>query len=254
MSAKVAVWILKMVATKDGRNTLKTLLTVLFSVIVAIVLVISAILDILTSPIEFAGALGDFQRKYGYLIAAPTSIGGGEPLTEEMIDELLEEAETSDPDRLTVLRTALELVGRVPYFWGGKSAVGWNEDWNTLKLVSAPGVSSSGTLQPYGLDCSGYTDWVWKTAGYKSIGVGVHQQFWRSTRIEEDELIPGDLVFKNWPDDKVTNHVGIYYGKNEDGKNLYIHCSAGAGGVTMNSYSGFTLWGRPKFILKEEEG
>lgn len=251
MSAQAVSLILRLLSSKDGRGILKKTLIVLAASITALVLMFMAIVHILTSPIEFAGYLGEFQREYGYLVAAEDSTLIGEALTDEEINEMVDNAETDDPDRQAVLRTALSLVGKVPYFWGGKSAAGWNEEWNTLKLVTAPGVSSSGTFQPYGLDCSGFTDWVWKTAGYKSIGSGVHAQFWASTLIQEEDLQPGDLVFKNWPDNNIINHVGIYYGKNEDGKNLYIHCSAGAGGVVINSYSGFKFCGRPSFILKE---
>ena len=121
-----------------------------------------------------------------------------------------------------------------------------------MQLVTAPGVSSSGSLRPYGLDCSGFTDWAWRTAGFKGIGAGTHAQFWASTAISEQELLPGDLVFKNIPDNEVINHVGIYYGEDDAGQKLYIHCSAGSGGVIMNSYAGFKLWRRPSF--KEKEG
>ena len=254
MSAQAAILILRAVGNKDSRDGLKTLFTILISVLTAVIVLVSAVLYVLTSPTEFLGVLGDFQNKYGYLVAAhdPSSIGGGEPLTEDQIEAMVAAADTTDPGRKAILRTALGLVGRVPYFWGGKSAAGWNPEWNTLKQVTAPGVSSSGSLRPYGLDCSGFTDWVWRTAGFQSIGSGVHAQFWASTLIDEEDLQPGDLVYKNWPDNKIINHVGIYYGKDANGKNLYIHCSSGAGGVVMNSYSGFKLWGRPSFEIREE--
>lgn len=247
---QVAMLILRLMSSEDGRKTLRTVLISLVAVFLAFFFLVAAILNILLAPFQYDGVLGEFQEKYSYLVASPEF---GEPLTEAEIEVMVAAANTDDPDRQDILRTALSLVGRVPYFWGGKSAAGWNEKWNTLQLVTAPGVSSSGSLRPYGLDCSGFTDWVWRTAGFKSIGSGVHAQFWASTLIEEEDLQPGDLVFKNWPDDSVINHVGIYYGKGDNGKNLYIHCSSGGGGVVMDNYSGFTFWGRPAFERRNDD-
>lgn len=247
---QVALMIVRLCREEDGQKTLRHVMITIGAVFSVFFFLVAAILNILLAPFQYDGVLGEFQSKYAYLVAGRAAFG--DPLTEEEIEDMVAAADTMDPDRQEILRTALSLVGRVPYFWGGKSAAGWNEDWNTLKMVTAPGVSSSGTLQPYGLDCSGFTDWVWRTAGFKSIGSGVHAQFWASSLIEEEDLQPGDLVFKNWPDNKVINHVGIYYGEDLDGKNLYIHCSSSGGGVVMDSYSGFKLWGRPKFIVKED--
>lgn len=246
---QAALVILRLCREEDGQKTLRHVMIAIAVVFTVFFLLVAAILQILLAPFQYDGILGEFQSKYAYLVAGQAAFG--DPLTEEEIEDMVAAADTLDPDRQVILRTALSLVGRVPYFWGGKSAAGWNEKWNTLQMVTAPGVSSSGSLRPYGLDCSGFTDWVWRTAGFQSIGSGVHAQFWASDLIEEEELLPGDLVFKNWPDDKVINHVGIYYGKDDDGKNLYIHCTAGGGGVVMDSYSGFKLWGRPDFIEKE---
>ena len=40
------------------------------------------------------------------------------------------------------------LVGKVPYFWGGKSPAGWNDEWNTQKLVTAAGSTTRGIPMP----------------------------------------------------------------------------------------------------------
>ena len=74
--------------------------------------------------------------------------------------------------RKALIQNALSLVGKVPYFWGGKSGPGWNEEWGTPKLVTSAGSASSGQLRPYGMDCSGFTDWVYKTTDLPSIGAG----------------------------------------------------------------------------------
>ena len=68
------------------------------------------------------------------------------PLTADEIDiaRLKGEAAETDPARLSVARSALSLVGKVHYFWGGKSLVlGWDSRWGTTMQVTAPGSSSS---------------------------------------------------------------------------------------------------------------
>lgn len=69
--------------------------------------------------------------------------------------------EDLSPEREAVVRTACSLVGKVNYFWGGKSLVfGWDAQWGELRQVTAAGSSTTGTYRPYGLDCSGFVDWV----------------------------------------------------------------------------------------------
>jgi len=133
------------------------------------------------------------------------------------------------------MRAALSLVGRVPYFWGGKSAAGWNNEWNTPKLVTSAGSSSTGTLRPYGLDCSGFTDWVYKTALGVSLKAGSSSQWDDSYEITETELLPGDLCFMDKPGAVAVNHVLIYAGTDSSGNRLWVHCSGSAGGVVLNS-------------------
>ncbi len=65
------------------------------------------------------------------------------------------------PERKAVVRHALSLVGKVNYFWGGKSLVlGWDSRWGQLTQVWAAGSQTTEPTDPYGLDCSGFVDWV----------------------------------------------------------------------------------------------
>ena len=65
-----------------------------------------------------------------------------------------------DPLRETIVLTAYQLLGKVTYFWGGKSLVlGWDNRWGTPTTVTAPGSGSTGKVLPFGLDCSGFVDW-----------------------------------------------------------------------------------------------
>ena len=156
------------------------------------------------------------------------------PITDAELNAYLGGLQCSD-QRRELMRVALSLVGRVPYFWGGKSAPGWNEDWNTPRLVTSAGSSSTGTIRPYGLDCSGYTDWVYQTA----LGVTLYQGSWSqwdsTYAIAESDLLPGDIGFMAAPGQVPVNHVLLYAGKSAAGEALWVHCSSSYGGVALNS-------------------
>lgn len=151
------------------------------------------------------------------------------------------------PERRAVVQTACKLVGKVNYFWGGKSLVlGWDARWGTLQKVSAEGSSTTGAYRPYGLDCSGFVDWVFynMTGGEYIIGHGggAHAQHTYCDPISWDEALPGDLVF--YPED---SHVGIVGGRDEHGNLLIVHCASGANNVVITALEGFTSIGRPQY-------
>lgn len=170
---------------------------------------------------------------------------GGEsvPLTDEELIAFVERQNCNET-RKHILSTALSLVGKVPYFWGGKSDAGWNDEWNTPKVVTATGSSATGTILPYGLDCSGFTDWVFKTAMGVSIKAGSWNQWDNSYTITEAELLPGDLGFMAVPGTVPVNHVLIYAGENEDGAHMWVHCTSGSG-VVLNSPDYVSYYRRP---------
>ena len=155
-----------------------------------------------------------------------------------------------DPERRAVVETACRLVGKVNYFWGGKSLViGWDFRWGQLTKVWADGSSTTGTYLPYGLDCSGFVDWVFYnvTDGEYVIGHGggAHMQHTYCTPISWNEAQPGDLVF--YPDDE---HVGIVGGRDESGNMLIIHCAFSQNNVVITGLEGFTSIGRPVYYNK----
>ena len=170
---------------------------------------------------------------------------GGEsvPLTDEELIAFVERQNCNET-RKHILSTALSLVGKIPYFWGGKSDAGWNDEWNTPKVVTATGSSATGTILPYGLDCSGFTDWVFKTAMGVSIKAGSWNQWDNSYAITEAELLPGDLGFMAVPGTVPVNHVLIYAGENEDGAHMWVHCTSGSG-VVLNSPDYVSYYRRP---------
>lgn len=163
------------------------------------------------------------------------SVGNGSvpPISDAELRAFLANLDCSGK-RKELMRCALSLVGRVPYFWGGKSAPGWNEDWNTPRLVTSAGSSSTGTIRPYGLDCSGFTDWVYRTALGISLYDGTWNQWDATHAITEEEMLPGDLGFLAAPGEVPVNHVLLFAGKDASGNALWVHCASGTG-VVLNS-------------------
>lgn len=171
---------------------------------------------------------------------------GSLTISQEDAIELLENLpDDLDPARKAVVETAVQLVGRVSYFWGGKSlTLGWDDRWGVPTEVTAAGSGSTGTVRPFGLDCSGFVDWTFYNATngsyYPGRGGGAATQHSYCTNISWSDAQPGDLVF--YPDD---SHVGIVGGKDADGNLLIVHCSGGANGVVITGSAGFTTVARP---------
>lgn len=151
------------------------------------------------------------------------------------------------PEREAVVRSACSLVDKVNYFWGGKSLVlGWDSRWGELRQVTAAGSSTTGTYRPYGLDCSGFVDWVFynQSSGSYVIGHGggATMQHSYCTNISWADAQPGDLVF--YPD---NSHVGIVGGRDANGELLIIHCASGYNNVVVTGLEGFTSIARPDY-------
>ena len=146
-----------------------------------------------------------------------------------------------DEERRAVVKAALSLVGKVNYFWGGKSlTLGWDYRWGTTMKVTSEGSQSTGTYRPYGLDCSGFVDWAFYNATdgqyYPSGGNGGTQaQLNNCYVISESEALPGDLVFAS-----DIGHVGIVGGRDDNGNLLIIHCTGGGyNNVVITGMDGF---------------
>jgi cell wall-associated NlpC family hydrolase len=156
--------------------------------------------------------------------------------------------------REVLVTKALSLVDRVNYFWGGKSyGIGVDDRWGTDMEVTSSGSSSTGTIKPYGLDCSGFISWVFMNAGatLEVIGDGTSNQWNTSTLIPKSEAKEGDLVFLAVPNTVKTNHIGIIVGKNKDGILLVAHSNSRYNGVTVNTVDeiGFIYYKRPAVLI-----
>ena len=170
-------------------------------------------------------------------------------LSDKEVAEIMENlpADLSE-NRKQVVLTAYQLLGRVHYFWGGKSLIiGWDSRWGMPMKVTAEGSSTTGTVRPFGLDCSGMVDWVFynQSGGQYVIGHGggATAQHSYCTPIAWSDAQPGDLVF--YPGD---SHVGIVCGFDSGGNIMIIHCASGANNVVVTGKIGFTSIGRPEYF------
>lgn len=158
-------------------------------------------------------------------------------------------------ERVNVISAAYSLVGKVGYFWGGKSTkIGTDPSWGTAEKVSAEGSKSTGTIRAYGLDCSGFVTWA-VINGYQdqtmqaAVGDGTSDQWEKAGVVSEADAQPGDLVFQRGPEAGSNNHVGILCGKTDSGDWIAVHCSSSKNGVTVGeAYSAsFRYIRKPSF-------
>ena len=158
--------------------------------------------------------------------------------------------------REVLVKNALSLVDKVDYFWGGKSHfIGVDERWGKNIEVTSVGSSSTGTIKPCGLDCSGFISWVFINTGVplEAIGDGVTNQWNTSRLIPETEVKEGDLVFLAVPNTIKINHIGIVVGKDKEGNFLVAHSNNKHNGVTVNIVDevGFKYFKRPAALIED---
>ena len=98
------------------------------------------------------------------LISATHSLAISDRTAQDILKKL---PDGLSAERKKVIKAACSLVGKVNYFWGGKSsAIGRNSEWGKLKIVTAEGSKTTGTKCPFGLDCSGFVTWSFINSGF----------------------------------------------------------------------------------------
>ena len=185
----------------------------------------------------------EYAQMLSELIGAMDVTGNNVEISDAALRDILDNLpEAVSEKRKATVKTAFSLVGKVSYFWGGKSsAIGWDSRWGTPKKVTAAGSNTTGMTIPYGLDCSGFVDWVFNNTFGVVVGHGggARSQYSYCRKISWAEAQSGDLVF--YPD---LGHVGIVAGYDGEGNVLIVHCSLN--GVVVTGRVGFTLVGRPE--------
>lgn len=185
-------------------------------------------------------ALDTLLEQDEVLISATHSLAISDGTAQDILKNL---PDSLSPERKKVIKAACSLVGKVNYFWGGKSsAIGWDSEWGKLKTVSAEGSKTTGTKRPFGLDCSGFVTWSFINSGFSAsaIGHGTQGQIAKCSRISWNQAQAGDLAFLS-----DLSHVGIIAGKDTSGNILVIHCSSGANNVVITTNSIFGFAARP---------
>ena len=186
-------------------------------------------------------ALNTLLEQDEVLISAAQSLAVSDATAQDILKNL---PGSLSAERKKVIKAACSLVGKVNYFWGGKSsAIGWDSEWGKLKTVSAEGSKTTGTKRPFGLDCSGFVTWSFINSGFNasSIRHGTKGQIAKCSRISWSSAQAGDLAFYG-----DLSHVGIVAGKDAAGNILVIHCSSGGNNVVITTNSGFGFAARPR--------
>ena len=76
---------------------------------------------------------------------------------------------------------------------------------------------------------------------------------WAGVLAPAAELLPGDLGFMAVPGTVPVNHTLLYAGRDAAGNQMWVHCSASAGGVVLNSPTYVTQFRRATGVDLETE-
>lgn len=98
-------------------------------------------------------------------------------------------------------------------FNGESKSLGQKRDVEFLKQIAGKYLNAPyqwGGKSPFGLDCSGFVQQVFKITGYKLLR-DASQQARQGKAITWPDIQPGDLVFFNTPEGRI-GHVGIFLG------------------------------------------
>lgn len=161
-----------------------------------------------------------------------------------------------------IVNTAMSLVNKIPYQWGGKATNGgWNKRWDK---------------KGNGMDCSGFVEWVYWTINgkpnenlrstiviadkqkqikYEGLRVGdLGMKYPTGTRYADysgkifntkKAVIKSNLAAGKTEEEVkiIYNHVGIYVGKDMNGNDLWVHCTGEPiSTVTVGTYEDFIYY------------
>ncbi|MDO5563660.1 MAG: NlpC/P60 family protein [Eubacteriales bacterium] len=172
----------------------------------------------------------DWYNLYGLSIS---TIVKREILTQDEINYYLRRLPKGiNESRYKIIKTALESVGRIPYYWGGKpQSAGYS--YNQFYKVMNP--DYMGRIYK-GLDCSGWIQWViWTSLGEKVNYEGtVHYQTF-GNRTRRTNLEPGDLIVRPY----VDSHVMMFLEWAEDGQMVVIHENGSKNNVSVGTLDGY---------------
>lgn len=129
-------------------------------------------------------------------------------------------------ERKNIIRYALQSVGKVPYYWGGKPE-SQNYSGNNFGSVTIP--DHKGRILR-GLDCSGWINWVyWSVTGNRLPYEGTDGLKATGKQIARQDLKPGDIIVITGS----TPHVIMFMNWTADGQIRCVHETGSANNVTV---------------------
>lgn len=155
--------------------------------------------------------------------------GTSAPLSDTEIETYMKllPSDTSET-RKDIIRFALQSVGKVPYYWGGKPSA-QNYSGNNFGAVTIP--DHRGRILK-GLDCSGWINWVyWSAANTRLAYEGTDGLRTLGRQVNRQELKPGDIIVITGS----TPHVIMFLSWAPNGQIQCIHESGSANNVTVGT-------------------
>ena len=170
-------------------------------------------------------AESDWYEDYGLSVSLFSKTA---PLTEGEIEEQMALLpENLSPARVALARTALESIGKIPYYWGGKPV---SADYDGNHFYSIVAADYKGRIFR-GLDCSGWLTWAyWHGTGRKLSEMSTAGQIHLGRGIRRKNLQTGDIIIRAGTDETI-GHVLMFLRWNDDGRAVCVHET---GGVTNN--------------------
>lgn len=162
-------------------------------------------------------SLQDWFERYGLTVS---NLSPGNPLSPAEINSYMALLPPNiSKTRRNLIRFALESVGRVPYYWGGKPS---SPDYasNRFGILTSPDYKGR-VLK--GLDCSGWINWVyWSVTGKRLAYESTSGLAVLGRKISRSELQPGDIIVRTGTE----AHVIMFLGWTPDGRIQCIHESS----------------------------
>ena len=173
----------------------------------------------------------DWEKDYGLSISYVDFV---EPLTQEEINYYLSRLDKNlTKNRLAVIETALRSVGRIPYYYGGKtSRFGYETNNFGIKV---PADYKGRCLK--GLDCSGWVNWVYGTTFNKYIikSEGTAKLATEGSKITRKDLLPGDIIVRPG----IDSHVMMFLEWAPGGQMTVIHENGGVNNVSIGTFDAY---------------
>lgn len=169
----------------------------------------------------------DWMENYGLTIS---NISLKNPMSQEEIQKYMDLIPNDTSQiRKDIIRFALDSVGRVPYYWGGKpGAKGYTG--NAFGSIIEP--DYKGRILK-GLDCSGWINWVyWSVTNKRLPAESTTGLAASGTAINRQDLQPGDIIVRLGGE---SGHVVMFLAWTENDSMICIHeSSAAVGNVAVS--------------------